>query len=153
MQASCMDPLPLLLARLGRVIRSRRERTGLSQERFGFSVGVHRTYMGHLERGTANPTVKALFQVAQGLGLSVTELFALASGVEGDAVPDGPRSERGGRQPNPSADHAEVEPLRRTQHDGVECRIREGAVECRARRHCVPPAFVERERRPITVHG
>jgi transcriptional regulator with XRE-family HTH domain len=73
-----MTSLPILLRRLGHVIRILRKQTGLSQERFGFSIGVHRTYMGHLERGTANPTVKVLHLVAQGLGISVSDLFTAA---------------------------------------------------------------------------
>jgi transcriptional regulator with XRE-family HTH domain len=73
-----MTSLPLLLRRLGQVIRILRTQTGYSQERFGFAIGVHRTYMGHLERGTANPTIRILHLVAQGLGVSVPELFAAA---------------------------------------------------------------------------
>jgi transcriptional regulator with XRE-family HTH domain len=73
-----MTSLPPLLRQLGQVIRTHRQQTGLSQERFGFSIGVHRTYMGHLERGTANPTVKILHLVAQGLGVSVSDLFTAA---------------------------------------------------------------------------
>lgn len=73
-----MTSLPILLHRLGQVIRILRKQTGLSQERFGFSIGVHRTYMGLLERGTANPTVKILHLVAQGLGVSVSDLFTAA---------------------------------------------------------------------------
>jgi transcriptional regulator with XRE-family HTH domain len=73
-----MTSLPPLLRQLGQVIRTHRQQTGLSQERFGFSIGVHRTYMGHLERGTANPTVKILHLVAQGLGISVSDLFTAA---------------------------------------------------------------------------
>jgi transcriptional regulator with XRE-family HTH domain len=73
-----MTSLPLLLRRLGQVISTLRTQTGYSQERFGFAIGVHRTYMGHLERGTANPTVKILHLVAQGLGVSVSDLFTAA---------------------------------------------------------------------------
>lgn len=82
-----MLPLPVLLTQLGRTIRSLRERTGRSQEHLGFAVGLHRTCMGHLERGTANPTVKTLHLVAQGLGVSVAELLAMAAG-SGEAVSD-----------------------------------------------------------------
>jgi transcriptional regulator with XRE-family HTH domain len=73
-----MTSLPPLLRRLGQVIRTLRRQTGLSQERFGFAIGVHRTYMGHLERGTANPTVKMLHLVARGLGVSLSDLFTAA---------------------------------------------------------------------------
>lgn len=72
-----MASLPHLLARLGRVIRTLRMQAGYSQERFGLAIGLHRTYMGHLERGTANPTIRTLQQVAQGLGIDVPDLFTL----------------------------------------------------------------------------
>jgi transcriptional regulator with XRE-family HTH domain len=72
-----MASLPLLLRRLGQVIRTLRTQAGYSQERFGFAIGVHRTYMGHLERGTANPTIKILHLVAEGLGTSVPNLLTL----------------------------------------------------------------------------
>jgi transcriptional regulator with XRE-family HTH domain len=85
-----MTSLPPLLRRLGQVIRTLRRQAGFSQERFGFSIGVHRTYMGHLERGTANPTVRILHLVAQGLGVSVSDLFTAAM-IEnsGDSQPTG----------------------------------------------------------------
>lgn len=70
--------LPTLLGGLARAIRRLREQTGHSQERFAALIGVHRTYMGHLERGTANPTVRTLDLVSQGLGISVAELLRLA---------------------------------------------------------------------------
>jgi transcriptional regulator with XRE-family HTH domain len=95
-----MTSLPPLLRRLGQVIRTLRKQTGFSQERFGFAIGVHRTYMGHLERGTANPTVKILHLVAQGLGVSVSDLFTAAmtenSGTRQPAplVPARPRTGR-----------------------------------------------------------
>ena len=73
-----MTSLPPLLRQLGQVIRTLRKQTGLSQERFGFSIGVHRTYMGLLERGTANPTIKILHLVAHGLGVGVSDLFTAA---------------------------------------------------------------------------
>ncbi len=74
-----MGSLPELLDRLSRVIRILRRQTGLSQERFALSVGIHRTYMGLLERGRApNPAMKILNAVAAGLGVSIPELFMLA---------------------------------------------------------------------------
>jgi transcriptional regulator with XRE-family HTH domain len=95
-----MTSLPMLLDRLGQVIRIFRKQTGLSQERFGFSIGVHRTYMGHLERGTANPTVKVLHLVAQGLGISISDLFSAAmTENSGESQPAGigPAGQASGR--------------------------------------------------------
>lgn len=80
-----MTPLPLLLRRLGQVIRTLRTQAGYSQDGFGSAVGVHRTYMGLVERGLANPTLKVLHGVAHRLGISVLELFRLAM-IEDSAV-------------------------------------------------------------------
>ena len=81
-----MPSLQILLTRLGQVIRSLRERAGYSQERFGFAIKRHRTYVGLLERGKANPTVKTLYLMAEGLGVSVPELFALTATEGGSSV-------------------------------------------------------------------
>lgn len=92
-----MPSLPVLLTRLGQVIRTLRAGAGYSQERFGFAIRRHRTYMGLLERGKANPTVKTLNLVAEGLGVSVPELFALAAAERSGAVslPGGKRLGQG----------------------------------------------------------
>jgi transcriptional regulator with XRE-family HTH domain len=112
-----MIPLPTLLSRLGQVIRSLRKQTGFSQERFGFSIGVHRTYMGHLERGTANPTVKILARVAQGLGVSVSELFTAAT-LENSGEDQPTDTARAG----PASDQAEL-PLDRLGDERARPRV------------------------------
>ena len=93
-----LSPLPIFLVGLGQVIRRLRKQTGDSQERFASLVGVHRTYMGHLERGTANPTVKTLHLVAQSLGMSIGELITLAE-REGTLRKVAEPSARGPRAP------------------------------------------------------
>ena len=55
--------------------RIRRER-GLSQEKFADTLGVHRTYMGGLERGERNLTLKSLEKIAGVLGIDPLELLA-----------------------------------------------------------------------------
>lgn len=92
-----MPSLPILLTRLGQVIRTLRDGTGYSQERFGFAIDRHRTYMGLVERGKANPTVKTLHLIAEGLGVSVPELFALAAaeGSGAEFLPTGKRLSQG----------------------------------------------------------
>ncbi len=99
-----MASLPQLLHRLGQVIRTLRTQAGYSQERFGFAIGVHRTYMGHLERGTANPTMKTLHLVAEGLGLSISDLLTSAtvenSGETRSAV--AARPGQGSERPSPA---------------------------------------------------
>jgi transcriptional regulator with XRE-family HTH domain len=49
---------------VGRNLRAYREARGLSQEAFAEVVGVHRTYMGGLERGERNLTLKSVEKIA-----------------------------------------------------------------------------------------
>jgi len=93
---------------VGYVIRQLRSAAGYSQEGFAAAIGVHRTYMGTLERGEANPTLKKLEAVAGGLHISVSALLldaetACASGIIApDLARDGSRgsiSRRAGRRP------------------------------------------------------
>ena len=48
---------------------------GLSQEAFADVVGVHRTYMGGLERGERNLTLKSVERIADTLGVNVLEML------------------------------------------------------------------------------
>lgn len=50
---------------LGRNLRTYRVQRGLSQESFAELLGVHRTYMGGVERGERNLTLKSLERIAQ----------------------------------------------------------------------------------------
>jgi transcriptional regulator with XRE-family HTH domain len=61
---------------LGRNLRAYREARGLSQEAFADVVGVHRTYMGGIERGERNLTLQSVERLAQCLRVSPLELLA-----------------------------------------------------------------------------
>ena len=61
--------------KLGNKIRSLRSDRGYSQESFADACKLHRTYMGSLERGERNLTLKTLMTVAQALGVTVAELL------------------------------------------------------------------------------
>jgi transcriptional regulator with XRE-family HTH domain len=50
--------------RVGENLRAFRLARGLSQEAFAYMVGVHRTYMGGLERGERNLTLRSLERLA-----------------------------------------------------------------------------------------
>jgi transcriptional regulator with XRE-family HTH domain len=54
-----------LQRRVGRNLRAHRVARGLSQEAFADFVGVHRTYMGGLERGERNITLRVLERIAE----------------------------------------------------------------------------------------
>ena len=60
---------------VGRNLRAYRLAKGLSQEAFADQLGVHRTYMGGLERGERNLTLKSLERLAETMGVEVRELL------------------------------------------------------------------------------
>ncbi len=60
---------------LGNNIRRLRERRGLSQEEFGTAVGVHRTYVGMVERGEKNITIFSLRKFAEALNVKIKDLI------------------------------------------------------------------------------
>jgi transcriptional regulator with XRE-family HTH domain len=61
---------------IGRTIRCLRARRGLSQEELGFRAGLHRNFVGHVERGEGNPTTRVLVRLAVGLGMPLEDLAA-----------------------------------------------------------------------------
>ena len=60
---------------VGRNLRTYRKKKGLSQEDFADFVGVHRTYMGGLERGERNLTLRSVERLAEAIGVPVRELL------------------------------------------------------------------------------
>jgi transcriptional regulator with XRE-family HTH domain len=63
--------------RLGRAVRELRARRGLSQEMLGFRSGLHRNYIGAIERGEINPTFKVLMKLSRGLDIQLSEIIHL----------------------------------------------------------------------------
>ncbi len=61
------------LVRLGENLRKVREQRGLSQEELAFKAGVHRTYVGGVERGEYNVTVLTLRRFAHALGITLQQ--------------------------------------------------------------------------------
>lgn len=63
---------------LGQTIRKLRSEKGYSQESFADAVGLHRTYMGGIERGERNVGVVNLARIAETLDIALSELIALS---------------------------------------------------------------------------
>lgn len=63
-----------LLKNLGRQLRALREQAGKSQDTLANDSGLHRTYIGAVERGERNPTILTLSRYAAGLGLAMSDL-------------------------------------------------------------------------------
>ena len=60
---------------VGRNLRAYRRARDLSQEAFAEVLGVHRTYMGGVERGERNLTLKSVEKIAAKLDLEPLELL------------------------------------------------------------------------------
>ena len=49
---------------------------GISQEELAFRCGVHRTYIGAIERGEKSPTLTTIEKIAKGLDIPLDKLWA-----------------------------------------------------------------------------
>ena len=65
-----------LLLKFGMNVRRIRSHAGLSQEELADRSGLHRTYVGGIERGERNPSLKNIVALAAGLGCNFEELLA-----------------------------------------------------------------------------
>lgn len=54
---------------LGANVRRYRKLKGMTQEQLGLETGMERSYVSDLERGTRNPSVRALGRLAEALGI------------------------------------------------------------------------------------
>ena len=59
----------------GKRVRSLRSERGYSQEAFADAVGLHRTYIGAIERGEQNVSIDNIARIAKALKVSLTHLF------------------------------------------------------------------------------
>lgn len=64
-----------LQATFGRNLAALRKQRDLSQEAFAEVMGVHRTYMGGVERGERNLTLRSFERFAAKLGVPVLDLL------------------------------------------------------------------------------
>ena len=65
-----------LRKQIGERLRELRLEAGISsQESLAHKAGVHRTYVGRLERGESGVTVEALAAILAALGVSLGEFF------------------------------------------------------------------------------
>jgi hypothetical protein len=64
-----------LQRRVGAYLRRYRQDLGLTQEVFADVVGVHRTYMGVLERGERNLTLRSVERLATIIGVDPLQML------------------------------------------------------------------------------
>jgi transcriptional regulator with XRE-family HTH domain len=60
---------------LGRNVREARKRRGMSQEQLALDADMKRSYVSDLERGTRNPSIKAIGRLAEALGVEPAALL------------------------------------------------------------------------------
>lgn len=60
---------------VGENVRRLRLAKGLSQEAFAFKVGIDMRYLGGIERGQENPTIRVVARIAKALGVQANTLL------------------------------------------------------------------------------
>ncbi len=60
---------------LGDRVRQLRKQRGYSQESFAEAAGLHRTYIGAIERGEQNVSLDNIGHIAQTLKIKIANLF------------------------------------------------------------------------------
>lgn len=60
---------------IGERVRVFRKEKGLSQEALGWKSDLHFTYIGGIERGEKNCSIKTLQKIANGLDINIIDLF------------------------------------------------------------------------------
>jgi len=66
-----------ILIKFGNKVREERIKLGLSQEALANRAGVHRTYIGMIERAEKNITLENIEKIAKALGISLEKLMNL----------------------------------------------------------------------------
>ena len=70
-----METDKTLLQEFGLKVKQRRKELGISQEELAYRAGVHRTYIGIIERAERNITLSNIKRLADALGVELKELF------------------------------------------------------------------------------
>lgn len=74
-QKKLKTPSKLLIDTLAKNIRRLRREQGVSQEGLAERCGLHRTYVGSVERGERNVTLSSLELLAKALDVSAADLL------------------------------------------------------------------------------
>ncbi len=62
--------------RFGKIIKQLRTDMGLSQEELAHRAGVHRTYVGMIERAEKNITIENGYKIAKALNVPLSLIFS-----------------------------------------------------------------------------
>jgi len=72
-----------VVRKVGRRIRELRQKKGWSQEKLAEEAGLHRTYIGQVERGEKSIGVENLFRLAAALGVQPATILGAAPTADG----------------------------------------------------------------------
>lgn len=62
-------------AKFGKIIKQLRTNMGLSQEELAYRAGVHRTYIGMIERAEKNITIENINKLSKALNVPLSSIF------------------------------------------------------------------------------
>jgi transcriptional regulator with XRE-family HTH domain len=64
-----------ILQKFGEKLQKVRKSQDVSQEELAAKLSMHRTYVGMIERGERNPTVRTLYKIAKALKVKSSDLL------------------------------------------------------------------------------
>jgi len=64
-----------ILIKFGQKLQKVRKSKKISQEELAEMLAMHRTYVGFIERGERNPTIRTLYKIAKALKDSAADLL------------------------------------------------------------------------------
>ena len=64
-----------ILKKFGQNVRNERLRRNISQEHLAEKAGVHRTYIGMVERAEKNITLLNIYKISKALGIKISDLL------------------------------------------------------------------------------
>lgn len=70
----------------GYCVRNFRQDLGLSQEKFSLKIGMDRTYYASVEAGKRNISIVNIKKIADGLGITLSELFVAIDQYKGGTI-------------------------------------------------------------------
>lgn len=64
-----------MLQKFGDRLQKVRKSKNISQEELAAKLSMHRTYIGMIERGERNPTIRTLYKIAKALKVKASDLL------------------------------------------------------------------------------
>ncbi len=64
-----------VLEKFGQKMQQVRQSKGITQEALASMLSMHRTYIGLIERGERNPTIRTLYKIAKALKVNASDIL------------------------------------------------------------------------------